>query len=341
MSEFHTSSFRGGASGLFTPEQIRGLMRAEYERANRYGFPVLCLLIGVDRLLELQDLYGYESRESIVEGVVETVTRVTRASDFLGCMQEDRVLVLLTHTDRETGQKLAERILSGARGLEFQSEGRRIRVTVSIGVSHNQHRGARTFEGMIDVAEEALHSAMRSGGDRYVEREEVERELLGLEEQLARRSLLLQSEHEHVVQESLAQEQARQKAMEARLEDVFGAIESPQPELERIRDEMLALARSQMEEERDRAIAQKVSRHRGEIERLERRISKLTESLGITEAELARLAKLKNVDLGLSSIYREVQGIESGDPHLERKKELMKDIFRANVALRDSFKSRR
>src|SRR4029079_18191876 len=46
-----------------------------------------------------------------------------------------------------------------------------------------------------------------------------------------------------------------------------------------------------------------------QIDMLERRIQKLTDILGITEEELKRVAAMKGIDLGVSSIYRTVQGL--------------------------------
>ena len=71
-----------------------------------------------------------------------------------------------------------------------------------------------------------------------------------------------------------------------------------------------------------------------QIDKLERRVSKLTESLGMTEAELKRVAAMKNIDLGIASIYRSVQGLTAGDDQFEAKQEMMKSIFEANLALR-------
>ena len=41
----------------------------------------------------------------------------------------------------------------------------------------------------------------------------------------------------------------------------------------------------------------------------------------------------KQVDGGISSVYREVQGVADGDGQAGRKKELMAEIFKANLAL--------
>lgn len=340
MSEFHTSSFSGASAALFSQQQIEALMRIEYERATRYEFPVLCLMIGVDRLTELQDLYGFESREEILSSIVDMLAGATRASDFLGCLVEDRILALLTHTPPEIGPTLARRVLARARQMRFDSgAGRSLRITLSIGTSHNQHAGLRTFDGMVETAVMALGAAQRQGGDRVVEREEIEDELRELEAELESRNLLLQEEQQAIVEEALAEAETRRESLAVRIDEVVDSTGLEGRGLEELRNEMFALARRQMEEERDRIIAEKLSEKQGEIERLERRLSKLTDSLGVTEAELQRLSKLKDVDLGLASIYREVQGLADGDSQAERKKEMMKTIFEANLGLRDSLKS--
>ena len=73
---------------------------------------------------------------------------------------------------------------------------------------------------------------------------------------------------------------------------------------------------------------------RRQIDILERRIVKLTQLLEQTEADLRRIAAMKNVDLGIASIYRSVQGLSSEEGALAFKRSIMKKIFQANVELK-------
>lgn len=70
-----------------------------------------------------------------------------------------------------------------------------------------------------------------------------------------------------------------------------------------------------------------------EVENLQRRIEKLTQSLSTTEHRLRQVAAMKNIDDGISSIYREVQGLDDGAADVGKKKELMSAIFAANMRL--------
>jgi HPt (histidine-containing phosphotransfer) domain-containing protein len=78
-----------------------------------------------------------------------------------------------------------------------------------------------------------------------------------------------------------------------------------------------------------------------EVENLQRRIHKLNESLGQTEKRLQQVAATRQVDQGISSVYREVQGVGAEDQYQERKKELMAEIFKANLALQQTLRQRR
>ena len=64
---------------LFSLAQIQHLMRVEFNRAQRYDYPIVCMMIAIDRLGHLRDLYGYDAKEEIVEGVVGLLKSSTRS----------------------------------------------------------------------------------------------------------------------------------------------------------------------------------------------------------------------------------------------------------------------
>jgi diguanylate cyclase (GGDEF)-like protein len=167
MSE---SSSDPGA-GVFSLSQIRHLMRVEFGRAQRYGYPLSCLVIGIDRLDSLRDLYGYDFRESVLEAVIELLQEETRTCDYLGRLMDDRLMAILPHTTAEGAQAGARRILTAARRLSFQPQGAAaLGVSLSIGISHYQDDNTLFFDSLVEAAEGALGEAAKGGGDRFVHR---------------------------------------------------------------------------------------------------------------------------------------------------------------------------
>ncbi len=167
MSEHpHVSS--EPAAGVFSLTQIRHLMRVEFSRAQRYGYPVSCIVIGCDRLGHLRDLYGYEFREAVMDDVVTLLQRATRGCDYVGRLMDDRLMAVLPHTTKAGAEASAGRILASARDLAFQPEGKPLRITISIGISHFENDNTMFFDSLVESAEEALRQASEAGGDRYV-----------------------------------------------------------------------------------------------------------------------------------------------------------------------------
>ena len=70
-----------------------------------------------------------------------------------------------------------------------------------------------------------------------------------------------------------------------------------------------------------------------EVQTLRRRIEKLNDSLGETEHRLTEVSAIKKLDTGISSMFREVQGLDSSDGEFEAKNMLMSSIFEANLRL--------
>lgn len=124
--------------------------------------------------------------------------------------------------------------------------------------------------------------------------------------------------------------------LERKLRELFaawgGSPDDPSP-LER---EVIRLAVAELRSERGRAQLARLEEHQRQVDIMERRISKLTQLLGETEAELQRAMRQGGVDGGIASIFEDVQGIAAGDAQYEKKAALMSAIFEANLELQTS-----
>lgn len=332
MANSATLSFSKTGRGLFTAEEVRQLMQIEFERARRYGYAIACLTIQVDRLEHLETVHGLETKSAILFAIADLVKGATRAGDLLGYLVQDRLVVLVPHTTGDAARALGERLLTGARKLRFASQSRTLRVTLSIGVAHNQNADATSFAILEEVADEGRAVADSSGGDRVSETE------------LYR---LHQAKHE-----------VAPGGYRGRLEalvDERGDFESA---VAQITEEIVERALREAREDWAKTLApvdvapvgsaptpaekdpaeDEAATYKKQVELLQRRLAKLTESLGLTEQELARVRRMKAVDSGIESVYRDVQGIGADGEQSEMKRELMSQIFAANLDLKQRTK---
>lgn len=338
MANTATLSFSRNGRGLFTRDEIQALMQIEFERAARYSYPIACMLIQVDHLAQIQTVHGFESKEEVLFSVIDLVKGATRAGDLLGYIVDDRLMAVVPHTHPVAAKALSERLLTGARELGFNVDGRTIKITLSIGLSHNQDPGAKSFATLERVAEEGVNVADNAGGDRSVQTELYQ---------------LYEKERTPVSREDIEELLTRAEAMgyRQRLEGLVAEGQDLEVAAGTVADEIIdravADARQGWESELAEIQAEMAEKlaagpapnsgdsdsYKREVEQLNRRLAKLTASLEMTEKEITRLRKLKNVDDGIESIYRDVQGLGDGDSRNEIKKELMGEIFKANMDL--------
>lgn len=352
MSGFPTVNFSNSDKGLFTPEEIRRLMRVEFDRAQRYDYPIVCMLVEVDRLESLHDLYGVESKEEILNSVIGLLRSMTRASDFLGCLREDRLMVTFPHTSRVVAGKLADRLLKGAHKLRFDSDGRTLRTTLSIGISYCEDGERISFDQFQQAAEDAVVFASRSGGDRFVERSRVlKSEIQELREEIEARTIALREELANAARfapppavPNLAQRSPLESVELAglpetelgkKLRELFEHIGPQTPDTALLQRSVIDLVLQNIELVRAEVAAGELAERNRQIDTLERRVRKLASLLEMTEAELKRVAALKDVDPGISSIYRSVQGLSGAERDFELRRALMKEIFKANLELKE------
>jgi diguanylate cyclase (GGDEF)-like protein len=178
------SRFASGAIGgsPLSQAQIMHLMKTEFARARRYGFPLSCLLIQVDRLQALADLHGAELKDTVREQLVRLVEERTRGADHLGLVTDDRLLLVLPHTGEAQAAQVAERIQQQFRELEISVNGQPLALALSFGVATCADQETLFFDTVLAHAEVALEWAVEAGGgkvsvfrkERYLDRPSAE-----------------------------------------------------------------------------------------------------------------------------------------------------------------------
>ncbi len=104
-------------------------------------------------------------------------------------------------------------------------------------------------------------------------------------------------------------------------------------DLGQFKGRMAELLFASLDRERKTAVAATEAAKDKEVDLLQRRIAKLAEQLRITEGRLTSISAEGPEDHGTASVYREVQGLDPSALFFEKKKELMADIYKANLQL--------
>ncbi|MFK7742033.1 MAG: GGDEF domain-containing protein [Planctomycetota bacterium] len=156
------------SSSLFSQAQILHLMKNEFARARRHGMPMGVVMMQVDRLAQLVDLYGSALRLTVKDAVARLVREKTRGSDLLGTTNDDRYLLVMPHTDLGQTRIVAERLHQLFNEVDVRVDGRALQLTVSIGMTSCDDQGTLFFDTLLSQTETALEYAERYGGDQVI-----------------------------------------------------------------------------------------------------------------------------------------------------------------------------
>jgi len=261
--------------------------------------------------------------------VLEAPTVEPREADAPGT--DDGVVVDLSQPPTDEAEATGEP--SEAAGpADAESPGASA-VTLSIGISHNLHPGEVSFESIVEDAETGMGLATSAGGDRFMQAREVETELDRLRSEIENQIRELADTTEDLIENKDSEEEAWAHNL---VQSTLGLFEREAEQSEgvlRLKREVIALLRRELAAWRETSTVSQMLEKQRHIQNLERRVTKLTQSLDLTEAELKRVAAMKNVDTGVASIYRTVQGLSDDDDSYEQKSAMLADIFEANLAL--------
>jgi len=318
--------------------QMLHLMRLEMDRALRHGYPISALVVGLDGFDEEHHMPW---RRAIMPAVFQELKAVTFQNDIrgLGVWTERFQLAIFPHVTPDRLAQLAEELRYRGAALKIAGVPESETVVLSAGIAHNLHPGPKSFELLIEEAETGMGLAQSAGGNKVVQAREVERELDKLREEVDSQIQEIQEFQSKLFADVDSQEDLWGRELVSKVIELFRREPEKSEGVLRVEKEVIALLKAELAAWRETSTATRMIESQKTIGQLERRVAKLTESLGITEAELKRVAAMKNIDLGISSIYRNVQGLSGDEAGAETKKEMLKNVFESNLALRAALAS--
>jgi len=137
----------------------------EIKKAARYSRKFSILLIDADNLKDVNDNYGHGAGDQLIKVLANTMKESLRTSDVIARIGGDEFVVLLPEADQTHALEAGERIRSATENTSFDREGRRVDMTVSIGIASYPDDG-ESLEGIMENADRALYKSKKTGRNR-------------------------------------------------------------------------------------------------------------------------------------------------------------------------------
>jgi diguanylate cyclase (GGDEF)-like protein len=153
-------------TGLATYRVLRDRLRQEVARARRTGGPFAVLFADMDRFKNVNDSYGHQAGNEVLEMVAGVLAKTVRGTDMAARFGGDEFVVLLIATDAKGARKVGEEVRQLVEQAGIEAGYPPGMVTVSVGVApfENQLSG----QEVLAAADKAQYGAKSSGGNRVV-----------------------------------------------------------------------------------------------------------------------------------------------------------------------------
>jgi len=144
-------------------------LREEWERSERYRFPLSIVMLDLDDFKKVNDTVGHPAGDKVLREFAMLVSGGARGTDLAARYGGEEFAMILPHTDRERAKRVAERVRAAVADFSFLEPEHPLRVTVSAGVATFASSPAiATAEHLVAAADRALYAAKKAGKNRVV-----------------------------------------------------------------------------------------------------------------------------------------------------------------------------
>jgi diguanylate cyclase (GGDEF)-like protein len=152
-------------TGLYNRGHWEASLKAAYARHQRYGNALSLVMLDIDHFKRVNDTYGHQAGDKVIEQVARLLHEHVRESDVAGRYGGEEFGVVLSDTDSAGGQIFAERLRKAVEASLVQYNGQDIRFTVSLGVA-DLSQPANDHAELIARADQALYTSKKTGRNR-------------------------------------------------------------------------------------------------------------------------------------------------------------------------------
>jgi diguanylate cyclase (GGDEF)-like protein len=143
-------------TGLYNVRMFNEVWQREHEGCERNRGMYALLMIDMDKLKEINDVFGLEAGNSAITLVAQCLQRSIRTTDHAARLGGDEFAVLLPGASAEVAEAVIKRVRHNVYKTTLDLRSRMIRCSVSIGVV-NYPKDARDMRDLRSLADDRMY----------------------------------------------------------------------------------------------------------------------------------------------------------------------------------------
>ena len=156
-------------TGLGNHRYLHKAFSIEHERHRVNHQPLSCLMMDLDHFKRVNDSYGHPFGDYVLQHFAKIVQESIRQGDIATRYGGEEFFCILPNCDNVEALQVADRIRRRTEKYHFVHEGRRAKVTVSLGCVTSHRSSKETYSHLIKTTDKSLYAAKHKGRNRVVQ----------------------------------------------------------------------------------------------------------------------------------------------------------------------------
>ncbi len=152
-------------TGLWNRGMVLDYLEREIGRVQRSGEPLTIALADIDQFKRINDTYGHDSGDQVLQETARRMQSALRGVDGVGRYGGEEFLLVLESTDSVGQVDALDRVRLAVSDTPIDISRGRINVTLSVGAAHFHDDGS-DLASIISAADQALYRAKAKGRNR-------------------------------------------------------------------------------------------------------------------------------------------------------------------------------
>ncbi|MBF0405823.1 MAG: diguanylate cyclase [Candidatus Riflebacteria bacterium] len=161
-AKLYEQAITDGMTHLYLHKYFKTRLFDELKRAERFKRHVALIMLDIDFFKKFNDNYGHQMGDEVIKRVASIMRKTVRTHDIPVRYGGEEFCIVLPETDLIGAVAVAERIRRLIEGDDLEFQGKRVKITCSLGVSVFPDN-AKNMETLIKTADQALYVSKRNG----------------------------------------------------------------------------------------------------------------------------------------------------------------------------------
>lgn len=162
-------------TGALNRAYLDKTLEIAFQHSLATGDPLTLVFTDLDKFKSVNDTYGHQAGDVILQSTVRTLMSKIRTTDAVGRYGGEEFVLVLPKTSGEGAEMVCSRILETFRSTAYEIvKGTQLTVTISLGIATlSPDSPFANVHDLLQASDEAVYFAKTHGGDQYVNYEKM------------------------------------------------------------------------------------------------------------------------------------------------------------------------